>query len=277
MSRAYVGLGANLGDRAATLTRALALLDERPEIEVVAVSAFRETDPVGYLEQPRFLNAAAAVDTSLQPEALLAALLDVERELGRVREGPRFGPRTVDLDLLLVEGVTLDEPGLTLPHPRLHERAFALAPLAELDPSLVVPGHGPVRELLARTRILAMSHLDELDEFEAKLELELKREYTAVFGLFRYCILTQDATYLCNRLDLKVVPQASYPFFHLQMEDVWVWDKNRPTRMIPKAEVYTSGDMTVEELRGEGDEPKLTAQSLADRIGETLPDDEEAL
>ena len=105
-----------------------------------------------------------------------------------------------------------------------------------------------------------MSHLDELDEFEAKLELELKREYTAVFGLFRYCILTQDATYLCNRLDLKVQPQASYPFFHLQMEDVWVWDKNRPTRMIPRAEVYTSGDLTVEELRGEGDEPKLTAR-----------------
>jgi hypothetical protein len=122
-----------------------------------------------------------------------------------------------------------------------------------------------------------MSHLDELDEFEAKLELELKREYTAVFGLFRYCILTQDATYLCNRLDLKVAPQASYPFFHLQMEDVWVWDKNRPTRMIPRAEVYTSGDLTVEELRGEGDEPKLTAQALADRIGEPLPDDGDAL
>jgi Protein of unknown function (DUF2469)/Sodium/calcium exchanger protein len=113
-----------------------------------------------------------------------------------------------------------------------------------------------------------MSHLDELDEFEAKLELELKREYTAVFGLFRYCILTQDATYLCNKLDLKVVPQASYPFFHVQMEDVWVWDKNRPTRIIPRAEVYTSGDVTVEELRGEGDEPKLTAEALAERLGE---------
>jgi len=148
VKRAYVGLGANLGDRAATLARALELLDGMPETEVVAVSAFRETDPVGYLEQPRFLNAAAAVDTSLQPEALLATLLDIERELGRVREGPRFGPRTVDLDLLLVEGVTLDEPGLTLPHPRLHERVFALVPLAELDPSLVVPGHGSVRELL---------------------------------------------------------------------------------------------------------------------------------
>jgi 2-amino-4-hydroxy-6-hydroxymethyldihydropteridine diphosphokinase len=148
VKRAYVGLGANLGDRAATLARALELLDGTPETEVVAVSTFRETDPVGYLEQPRFLNAAAAVDTSLEPEALLATLLDIERELGRVREGPRFGPRTVDLDLLLVEGVTLDEPGLTLPHPRLHERVFALAPLAELDPSLVVPGHGSVRELL---------------------------------------------------------------------------------------------------------------------------------
>ena len=122
-----------------------------------------------------------------------------------------------------------------------------------------------------------MSHLDELDEFEAKLELELKREYTAVFGLFRYCILTQDATYLCNRLDLKVAPQPSYPFCHLQMEDVWVWDKNRPTRMIPRAEVYTSGDLTIEELRGEGDEPKLTAQSLAERMGESLPDDGEPL
>ena len=86
-----------------------------------------------------------------------------------------------------------------------------------------------------------MSHLDELDEFEAELELQLKREYTAVFSLFRYCVLTQDATYLCNKLDLKVVPQASYPFFHAQMEDVWVWDKNRPTRIIPRAEVYTSG------------------------------------
>ena len=112
-----------------------------------------------------------------------------------------------------------------------------------------------------------MSHLDELDEFEAELELQLKREYTAVFPLFRYCVLTQDATYLCNKLDLKVVPQASYPFFHAQMEDVWVWDKNRPTRIIPRAEVYTSGDVTVEELRGEGDEPRLTAEALAERLG----------
>ena len=148
MARAYVGLGANLGDRAETLTRAIALLAERQEIEVVAVSSFRETDPVGYLDQPRFLNAAVAIETSFAPQALLATLLEVERELGRVRDGPRYGPRTVDLDLLLMDDLVLDEPGLELPHPRLHERVFALEPLAELDPSLAIPGHGPVRQLL---------------------------------------------------------------------------------------------------------------------------------
>jgi 2-amino-4-hydroxy-6-hydroxymethyldihydropteridine diphosphokinase len=148
VGRAYVGLGSNLGDRSATLARALELLGERQGIEIVVASSFRETDPVGYVDQPRFLNAAVAIETSLSPEALLAALLDVERELGRTRQGPRYGPRTVDLDLLLMEGITVDEPGLTVPHPRLHERVFALAPLAELDPSLVVPGHGSVSQLL---------------------------------------------------------------------------------------------------------------------------------
>jgi hypothetical protein len=120
-----------------------------------------------------------------------------------------------------------------------------------------------------------MSHIDELDEYEADLELTLKKEYSAVFGLFRYCVLTQDATYLCNKLELQYVPQPSYPFFHLRMEDVWVWDKNRPTRMIPRVEVYTSSDVTVEELRGEGDEPKLTAEDLAERIGEPRSTDED--
>ena len=120
-----------------------------------------------------------------------------------------------------------------------------------------------------------MSNLDELDEYEAELELRLKKEYAAVFGLFRYCIVTQDATYLCNKLDLQYVPQPHYPFFHLKMEDVWVWDKNRPTRMIPRAEVYTSSDVTIEELRGEWDEPKLTAEALAERIGESRATDDE--
>jgi hypothetical protein len=121
-----------------------------------------------------------------------------------------------------------------------------------------------------------MSHIDDLDEFEADLELRLKREYTAVFPLFRYCVLTQDLTYLCNSLELTPMPQAHYPYFQLKMEDVWVWDKNRPTRMIPRVELYTSNDVTVEELRGEGDEPKLTAETLAERLGESLSSDDDA-
>lgn len=150
MARAYVGLGANLGDREESVRRALELLAAYREIEVVSVSSLRETDPVGYLEQPRFLNGAAALETSLEPRALLDALLAVERRLGRVRgDGPRFGPRPIDLDLLLYEDVVLDEPGLVLPHPRLHERSFVLEPLAELEPGLVVPGRGPVETLLA--------------------------------------------------------------------------------------------------------------------------------
>jgi uncharacterized protein DUF2469 len=111
-------------------------------------------------------------------------------------------------------------------------------------------------------------YLDELDEYEAELELRLKKEYGAVFGLFRYCVLTQDATYLCNRLELHYLPQSAYPFFQLEMEDVWVWDKNRPTRIIPRAKVYTSSDVTVEELRGEGEDAKISAEALAERIGE---------
>jgi len=120
-----------------------------------------------------------------------------------------------------------------------------------------------------------MSDVDELDEYEAELELRLKREYKDGFAVFRYCVLTQDATYLCNKLELDSTQGASYPFFHVRMEDVWVWDKNRPMRMIPRAEVYTTSDVTVEELRGEGDEPRLTAQTLAERLGERLPGDED--
>jgi hypothetical protein len=87
--------------------------------------------------------------------------------------------------------------------------------------------------------------------------------------------MTQDATYLCNRLDLRQIAQGQYPYFHLSMEDVWVWDKNRPTRMIPRAEVYTSSDLTIEELRGAGDEPRLTAEALAEKIGESLSSDDD--
>ena len=150
MPRAYVGLGANLGERETALRAALAALDATEGIHVAAVSTFRETDPVDYLDQPRFLNAAAALETTLAPRELLEALLEVERSLGRTREGPRFGPRTIDLDLLLYGDDSLDEPGLTVPHPRLHGRVFVLEPLAELDPGLVVPGHGPLETLLRK-------------------------------------------------------------------------------------------------------------------------------
>jgi 2-amino-4-hydroxy-6-hydroxymethyldihydropteridine diphosphokinase len=149
LTRAYVGLGANLGQREGTIRRALQLLGAEEGVQIVAVSQLRETDPVGVVEQPRFLNGVAAVDTSLSARGLLDALLRVEGTLGRVRDGSRWGPRTIDLDLLLFGAEVVDEPDLRVPHPRLHERGFALEPLAELDPTLEVPGRGTVSELLA--------------------------------------------------------------------------------------------------------------------------------
>ena len=149
MGRAYVGLGSNLGDREEMLRLAIAGLAADPAIEVLAVSTFRETDPVGFREQPRFLNAAAELETVLAPDALLARLLAVERALGRTRTGRRFGPRTIDLDLLVFGHEVVDRPALRVPHPRLAERRFMLEPLAELAPDLVVPGRGAVSELLA--------------------------------------------------------------------------------------------------------------------------------
>jgi len=146
--RAYVGLGSNLGEREATLWKALEGLGATEGIEVVAVSSFRETDPVGVVDQPRFVNGAAALETSLRPRELLERLLDVERSLGRDRAvEERWGPRTLDLDLLLYGGETIDEPGLEVPHPRLAERAFVLEPLLELDPDLRLPDGRPLRDL----------------------------------------------------------------------------------------------------------------------------------
>jgi 2-amino-4-hydroxy-6-hydroxymethyldihydropteridine diphosphokinase len=152
MPLVYIGLGSNLGEREATIRRAIELLGAGGDIEVEAVSSLRETDPVGYEDQPRFLNGAAALTTHLTPQALLERLHEVERQLGRDRSGPRFGPRTIDLDLLLYGDERIDEPGLEVPHPRLTERRFALEPLAELDVSLEVPGRGPIRDLLAELK-----------------------------------------------------------------------------------------------------------------------------
>jgi 2-amino-4-hydroxy-6-hydroxymethyldihydropteridine diphosphokinase len=149
LTRAYIGLGANLGDREGTIRRAVDRLGGEQGIEILGISRLRETDPVGFAEQPRFLNGALAVDTDLSPRDLLARLLAVERELGRVREaGLRYGPRTIDLDLLLYGDRVVNEPGLTVPHPRLAERRFALEPLHELDPGLRLPDGRAVQDLL---------------------------------------------------------------------------------------------------------------------------------
>ena len=148
MTRAYVGLGANLGDRERTLHAAVDALAAADGVEVAAVSTLRETEPVGVGEQPRFLNGAVALDTSLPARGLLDLLLAVEQRFGRVRVSGEHGPRTLDLDLLLYGDEQIDEPGLNVPHPQLHERRFVLEPLAELAPGLVVPRRGDVESLL---------------------------------------------------------------------------------------------------------------------------------
>jgi 2-amino-4-hydroxy-6-hydroxymethyldihydropteridine diphosphokinase len=148
VTRAYVGLGANLGDREGTLRAAVDALAAEPGIEVVVVSTLRETEPVGVGDQPRFLNGAAELETSLTARELLDRLLAIEQRFGRVRVPGEHGPRTLDLDLLLFGDESIDDLGLTVPHPRLHERRFALEPLAELAPDLVVPGRGDVESLL---------------------------------------------------------------------------------------------------------------------------------
>ncbi len=143
MTVAYVGLGSNLGDRESLIREAAAL------IGAIRLSSIIETEPWGYKHQPRFLNAVAEVETPLSARAFLDHLLDVEQRLGRDRAGPRWGPRPIDLDLLLYGDEELDEPGLVVPHPHLEERLFVLEPLAELVPSRRIPGSGTVRAALA--------------------------------------------------------------------------------------------------------------------------------
>jgi 2-amino-4-hydroxy-6-hydroxymethyldihydropteridine diphosphokinase len=150
VAKAFVGIGSNLGQPERQIAAALEQLSAEEGVEVLAVSTLRMTEPVGYRDQPDFLNGAVELETVLPARELLERLLAIESRLGRVRgEGPRFGPRTIDLDLLLYGDKTIDEPGLTVPHPRLAERRFALEPLAELDPALEIPGLGPVQALLA--------------------------------------------------------------------------------------------------------------------------------
>jgi 2-amino-4-hydroxy-6-hydroxymethyldihydropteridine diphosphokinase len=159
MPRAYLGLGSNLGDTQAMLAAAMARLDATPGIRIVARSGFYRTPPWGDADQDWFLNAAAAVETDKTPHELLAAALMVEQSLGRVRER-KWGPRTIDIDLLTYEDAAIHDATLILPHPRLMERAFALAPLVEIAPDLTVGGVR-VQDALARSDRTGIERLPE--------------------------------------------------------------------------------------------------------------------
>lgn len=157
---ACIGLGANLGDAAATLCAAFDAIAELAGTRLVAASPLYVTPAWGLEDQPDFVNAAARVETALPPAALLEALLEIERRFGRDRSREqRWGPRTLDLDLLLYGDAVIDLPGLQVPHPRLHERAFALVPLADVAPELNIAGHGPVQEAAFRIERGAISAL----------------------------------------------------------------------------------------------------------------------
>lgn len=153
MTRVFVALGSNLDDPRTQVLRGFEALSRLPRTTVLARSRLYRSVPWGVIDQPGFVNAAAELETALAPRGLLDGLLDLERAAGRDRTGQRWGPRILDLDLLLYGNVELDEPGLRLPHPHLHERAFVLLPLADLAPDLEVPGHGRVRELLGRVDV----------------------------------------------------------------------------------------------------------------------------
>lgn len=160
MSLAYVALGSNLGEPRRQVLVAMAALDALPQTRVTARSPLYRTSPWGVLEQPDFINAAAQLETALSPYTLLDALLALELAAGRVRS-VRNGPRTLDLDLLHMEGVRLDEARLTLPHPRILERAFVLLPLADIAPDLLLPGQGRVAELRAAVDAAGCAQLAE--------------------------------------------------------------------------------------------------------------------
>lgn len=146
-SAAYIGLGSNLGDREANLRRALELTASLPGTKVLRVSSIYRTQPLGKADQPEFLNMAAEVETGLEPRELMVSLHDIEKELGRMR-GERWGPRTIDLDILFYGDRVLRGSDLEIPHPRAHQRAFVLVPLAELAPDLADPVSGmTVREM----------------------------------------------------------------------------------------------------------------------------------
>ena len=157
---AYIGLGSNLAEPKAQVRAGLTALARLPQTEVEACSSLYASAPIGLANQPDFVNAACRVRTALSAPTLMQALLDIERGHGRVRGAAKGGPRTLDLDLLLYGDFVLNEPDLTLPHPRLHERAFVLYPLCELDAGLIIPGRGRAADLLAACAGQRLQRLD---------------------------------------------------------------------------------------------------------------------
>jgi len=150
MEQVYVGLGSNLADPRAQVERASRALAALPQTRLVQRSRLYRSAPWGRADQPEFVNAVVALQTELTPRELLEALLKIERAAGRARDATRWGPRVLDLDILVFGDRLIDEPGLHVPHPHLHERAFVLLPLAEIAPDLIVPGHGRVDDLARR-------------------------------------------------------------------------------------------------------------------------------
>lgn len=168
MKRAYISIGSNLGDRAGYLRRALDLVQEQKGARLVQVSSLYETEPVGGVEQGKFLNAVFSLDTALGPYELLGVLQEIEAHLGRKRD-LRWGPRTVDLDILCYGETVLEDPLLTLPHPRLTERAFVLVPLVEIAPSLEHPLSGKTMA----------AHLETLADRGGVVRLESEGDLTS--------------------------------------------------------------------------------------------------
>lgn len=148
---AYIGLGSNLGDEKEYIEKALKLLAETPGIELREVAGYYRTEPIGYTEQDWFLNTAAKIKTTLAPHALLVVLQDIEEKLGRVRE-IHWGPRVIDLDLLIFGNEKIDDDILTVPHPRICERAFVVAPLADISPDLILPDGSKAKDLALHLR-----------------------------------------------------------------------------------------------------------------------------
>jgi 2-amino-4-hydroxy-6-hydroxymethyldihydropteridine diphosphokinase len=159
---AHIGLGANLEDPVRQVRQGFQELGRLPRTCVLAYSSLYRTAPVGKLDQPDFVNAVAVLDTELSPRELLQELLALEARYGRVRSEPN-APRTLDLDLLLLGGRVVREPGLEVPHPRMHQRAFVLLPLWEVSPDAVIPGRGRVAELVAQVADQRVARIDGKD------------------------------------------------------------------------------------------------------------------